>query len=143
MVWGNYEGFLHDGVKLCEDAFTCTVMINLPCHVEEFPCHDLYELMQAASVTAGATGIWQRIGSGWHVASLPSSLKKVFPETVAVNKESVATGAVNLPLRLGFIGHEGCTHTTKDFQRMRADMRDCVSQVGESTFAHMHIPCHA
>lgn len=85
--------------------------------------------MQTMSVTAGATGIWQRIGHGWHVANLPASLKKVFSETIEVNKETVVTGSVNLPLRLAFIGHESCTHTIKDFQRIRADMRDCVSQV--------------
>lgn len=95
--------------------------------------------MQTSSVTAGATGIWQRIGNGWHVANLPASLKKVFSDKIAVGKESVATGAVNLPLRLAFIGHEGCTHTTKDFQRIRADMRDCVLQVGHNTYGCMHV----
>lgn len=90
--------------------------------------------MQTSSVTAGATGIWQRIGNSWHVANLPASLKKVFSENIAVSKESVVSGAVNLPLRLAFIGHEGCTHTIKDFQRIRADMRDCVSQVGCHSF---------
>ena len=98
--------------------------------------------LQSSSVTAGATGIWQRIGSGWHVANLPASLKKVFSENVVVSKESVASGAVNLPLRLSFIGHEGCTHTIKDFQRIRADMRDRVSQVAFKLHPYMRLCYH-
>ena len=101
--------------------------------------HQASPVLQSSSVTAGATGIWQRIGSGWHVENLPASLKKVFSEDVVVSKESVASGAVNLPLRLSFIGHEGCTHTIKDFQRIRADMRDRVSQVPFEPFLHMHV----
>jgi hypothetical protein len=136
MVWGNHERALHDGAQLCRHAcIPCDDVVSLPCHVDEFPCRQLCKLMQTSSVTAGATGIWQRIGNGWHVSNLPASLKKVSLDNFAVNKETVATGAANLPLRLGFIGHEGCTHTVKDFQRIRADMRDCVSQVGHNTIA--------
>lgn len=85
--------------------------------------------IQASSVTSGSTGTWQRVGSTWHVSTLSSSLKEVYEKHVAVTVENLTSGALNLPLRLSFLGYEACCHEMKGFQKIRTEMRDSVSAV--------------
>lgn len=92
--------------------------------------------VQAASATIGCTGTWLRVGSTWQVSTLSSSLKEVFEKAVPVTRENLVSGALNLPLRLSFLGHEGCCHKLNDFQKIRTDMRDSVSAVRSPRRAH-------
>lgn len=91
--------------------------------------------MQAASATTGCTGTWLRVGSTWQVSTLSSSLKEVFEKAARVTKENLVSGELSLPLRLSFLGHDGCCHKLKDFQKIRTEMRDSVSAVRLSLFA--------
>lgn len=97
--------------------------------------------VQAASVKSGCTGTWLRVGSTWHVSSLSSSLKEVLEKAVPVTRGNLVSGALNLPLRLSFLGHEGCCHKLNDFQRIRTDMRDSVSAVRSNTQGEFWTSC--
>eukprot|EP00892_Ulva_mutabilis_P005207 jgi/Ulvmu1/3058/UM015_0098.1 len=95
-------------------------------------CHCL-----AMSVTSGSTGTWQRVGATWHVSTLASGLKEVCDENIPVTKENLLSGALNLPLRLAFLGREGCCHKMKEFQKIRTEMRDSVSAAMDTMAAEI------
>lgn len=84
--------------------------------------------MQAGSVICGATGVWVAIGNGWQALTLSHSLKRMVAEGVAVSEASLISGALCLPLRLGFIGHEGTCQDVPTYQQLRAGMHETVTQ---------------
>lgn len=88
--------------------------------------------MQAGSLIVGSTGVWERVGSGWQVATLGYSLKKLGADGVSATSSSLESGLMRLPLRLGYVGHDNTCQNLSAFQRVRAGMRDTSSQV--STF---------
>jgi hypothetical protein len=85
--------------------------------------------MQVGTLLNGTTGVFEIVGNGWQATSLSRSLKWVATESVAVSEESVRSGTLMLPLRLGYIGHEGTCQRLADFQQTRAVMLDSVMQV--------------
>ena len=89
--------------------------------------------VQCGTLKAGATGIWQRVGGAWQVASIAYSLKHIATNNHHVDGDTVRAGALHLPLRLGFVGHEGTCQTIDSFQAASADARDAVAKV--------HLPC--
>ena len=77
----------------------------------------------------GATGVFEVVGNGWQPINLSRSLKWVASENTPVTEENVLAGAMMLPLRLGYIGHEGTCQRISDCEQIRSAMTDTVTQV--------------
>lgn len=105
-------------------------------NLADYLTHDPRAL-QCGTLKASATGIWQRVGGAWQVASVAYSLKRIAADSHPASADAVRAGALHLPLRLGFVGHEGTCQTVESFQAVSADMRDTVAKV------RLHDPCSA
>jgi hypothetical protein len=86
-------------------------------------------VLQVSTVKESATGGWERVGVGWQPLSHAYALSKVQTSPIADMAQALADGTAKLPLRLGFVGHEGSLHTPQAFQILRADTRDIMAQV--------------
>lgn len=81
------------------------------------------------ALTAGTTGLWDRVGSGWQPTSHAYMFKWISRTGNEVTEDAVLAGQLCAPLRLAFIGQELTLHQLKSFQAMRSEEREVVAQV--------------
>jgi hypothetical protein len=86
-------------------------------------------VMQCGTLKNSATGIWERVGSAWQVSTIAYSLKRLASDGMQATEGAVKAGTLRLPLRLGYVGHEGSCQNLTQFTHVSAGMRDTVVQV--------------
>jgi hypothetical protein len=94
-------------------------------------------VVQCGSFKCGAAGIWEKVGNVWQVCTIAYSLKHMAGDGMQATETAVQAGTLQLPMRLGYLGHESTCHSPTQFTQTLAGMRDVVSQVPRSGYLNM------